>query len=449
MSSATPLQHPLSEDYISASIHRSFYFNKDLDAPTLIKEYARIEQLLIESKFAACITIQVPQLHKVEYEYGSGVYNALLTKTTNLIKTLKEREFRDQDILTLDLFDVDTFIIFLSAPRKPETQLLDHLEPVAERARRHLEQEIFHIFHPFTKDYARPCVGYGLMINNPMINNMRQIMQLVANAKKMGEFNAARHHYQSHYHLQKIIIEQRIQTVFQPIVALDTLDILGYEALSRGPKDTEFTSPLMLFTMAAEYGLSFELDTLCRKKAFERASGMDSNIKIFINTLTMTIHDPQFRGLYLEELMQDLKIKPQNVVFEVNEKLAIDNYDIFRRALKDYSDIGIVHASDDIGNGYSDLERIMELHPGYMKLDIALIRDIHTSYIKREIVRSMTSLATSIGSHVIAEGIETADEYHTLQELGVHYGQGYLFGKPSETLMPVNRDFLQNVPAAR
>ncbi len=447
MSNIKHLKTP-SQNYIAASIHRNFYFNEDLGAPTLIKEYEKIEQLLTESKFVACVTIQVPQLHKIEYEYGSGIYNDLLAKTTALVKALKEKEFREQDIFTVDLFDVDTFIIFLSAPRKPETQLLDHLEPIAERARIYLDQAVFHIFHPFTKDYARPSVGYALVIKNPMINNIRLIMQLVSNAKKMGEFTATKHHYQSNYNLQKIIIEQKIQTVFQPIIALDTLDIIGYEALSRGPKDTEFTSPLMLFTLASEYGLSFELDTLCRKKAFERARNLDSHIKIFINTLTMTIHDPQFRGLYLEELMQDLKIKPENVVFEVNEKLAIDNYDVFRRALKDYSDIGIVHASDDIGSGFSDLERIMELQPGYMKLDIALIRDIHKSYIKREIVRSMTTLAISIGSHVIAEGVETTEEYRTLKEIGVHYGQGYLFGRPADALEPVNPEFLASIAAA-
>lgn len=436
------------QQYIEASIHKDFYFNEVLGAPTLIKEYDKIERLLTESKFVACVTIQIPQLHKIEYEYGSSTYNGLLGKTTDLIKALKEKEFRGEDIFTIDLFDVDTFIIFLAAPRQPETQLLDHLQPIATRVRLYLDQAIFHIFHPFTKDYVRPAVGYALVINNPMINNLRLVMQLISNARKMGQFSATQQHYQSNYNLQKIIIEQQIQTVFQPIVDLDTLEIVGYEALSRGPKNTEFTSPLMLFTLAAEYGLSFELDTLCRRKAFERASDLPGHIKIFVNTLTMTIHDPQFRGMYLEELMQDLKIKPENVVFEVNEKLAIANYEVFRRALKDYSDIGIVHASDDIGSGFSDLERIMELQPGYMKLDITLIRDIDKSYIKREIVRSMTTLAISIGSHVIAEGVETAEEYRALKEIGVHYGQGYLFGKPAEALESVNLDFLTNSPVA-
>lgn len=156
----------------------------------------------------------------------------------------------------------------------------------------------------------------------------------------------------------------------------------------------------------------------------------------------MTIHDPEFRGAYLEELFEDIKIKPENVVFEINEKLAIDNYDLFRSALKDYRDIGIVHASDDIGSGYADLERILELNPGYMKVDISMVRDIDKSYIKQQMVKAMVSLAKSLGSLIIAEGIETVAEYKKLKELEVSYGQGYLFGKPSEKLEPVNKNFL-------
>lgn len=177
-------------------------------------------------------------------------------------------------------------------------------------------------------------------------------------------------------------------------------------------------------------------------RGFSRARGLTKDTKIFVNTLTMTIHDPEFRGKYLEDLLKDLEIKPENVIFEINEKLAIDNYDVFRRAMQDYSDIGIVHASDDIGNGYSDLERIMELNPGYMKIDISLVRGINNSYIKREIIKSMVSLSRGIGSQIIAEGVETKEEYLTLRDLGVPYGQGYLFGRPSPTLDPIDKTLL-------
>ena len=431
------------DNYISVQIHKSFYHDDRLETATLVKEYARIESLLTENGYIACLTIEVDQLKRIESHYGSMVHGDLLKQTADLLKEMKHANFRDDDILMIDLLDQDTFVIFFSAPRNKETKLLDHLENITDRTRKHIEQPIFSLFYPYTKQLSRLGVGYALIVQNPMINNMRLILQLVANAKKMGEFAAAKQEYKSKYGLQKVIIERNISTVFQPIVDMQTLEVLGYEALSRGPADTEFATPLLLFILAADFGLSFELDALCRKRAFESIKELSTDKKIFVNTLAMTIHDPEFRGKYLEELLADIKIKPENVIFEINEKMAIDNYDLFRSALKDYSDIGIVHANDDIGAGYSDLERIMELNPGFMKIDISLVRGVHESYIKQQLIKAMVDLAKNIGSNVIAEGVEKKEEYEILKSFGVDYGQGYLFGRPVPTLEPTDVGFLK------
>ena len=430
-------------EYISADIYKNFYFNEQLDSPTLIKEYPRIEKMLVKSRFIACITIQLPTLGTIEYQYGSAAYNRLLSDVMGVIKKLKDESFRQSDILIVDVFDADTFMIFLSPPREDETKLLDHLEAIAERTRVIIERDVFELFYPYTKEYNKPAIGFALAINNSMINNMRLITQLIANAKKMGEFAAAKYSYKTKFALQKLIIEEDVKILFQPVVDMRSLEVIGYEALSRGPQGTELASPLLMFVLAQQYDLSFELDSLCRKQAFESARHVDSDKKIFVNTLTMTIHDPEFRGQYLKDLLDDLKIKPENVIFEINEKLAIDNYDLFRSSFQDYSDIGIVHASDDIGTGYSDLERIMELNPGFMKIDISLVRDIDSSVIKQEIVKAMVSLSKGINSSIVAEGIETREEYEALKLLGVDCGQGYLFGRPSEELLQVSKDFLK------
>ncbi|MFP4477081.1 MAG: EAL domain-containing protein [Desulfatibacillaceae bacterium] len=417
---------------VNVDIHEGFYFNRRLELPTVVKEYQKVEAILEDLGYMACITVHVEQLSKVEYQYGSNAYNHLLDRITNSLKRIKESEFRGHDIFVVDLYDADTFVIFLSAPREDRTQLVYHLEAISERIRVALEQEVFELLYPYLKEYARPSIGYALEIQNPMVNNMRLLRQLVRNAKAMGEFMAVKRGYVSRYTLQKIIIEQDLHTVFQPIVDLVTLDIIGWEALSRGPKNTEFNSPKLLFLLAQECGLSFELDRLCRKKALESVKRVDPDKKIFVNTLSMTIHDPEFRGMYLKELLEDLEIKPENVVFEISEKLAIDNYDMFRNAMKDYTDVGIVHAGDDMGTGYSDLERIMELNPGFMKVDISFVRNIHQSFIKQEIVKALVSLANNIGSQVIVEGIEKREEWTQLRNMGVQYGQGYLFARPAE-----------------
>ena len=425
---------PNQGDYVQAQIYRGFYGNEGLGTSTIIKDYEKVEAIFLESGYLSCITFQISQLQRLESLYGSITYSALLAQVTALLKEVKEKELRDLDIFLVDLLDSDTFIIFLSSPRRNDTQLLEHLENIVERMRLIIETPIFNMFYPYTKEYFKPAIGYSLAIKNPMINNLRLILQLVDSAKKIGQFMRMKNEYRSKYELQKIIIEKNITTVYQSVVDLKSLEIIGYEALSRGPDGTELTNPTLLFILASEFGLSFELDVLCREKAFANIRSMETDKKIFVNTLAMTIHDPEFRGKYLEKLLEDIKVKPHNVVFEINEKMAIDNYDLFKMAMKDYTDIGIVHASDDMGTGYSGLEKVMELNPGFMKIDISLVRDVDKSYIKQQIIKAMVTLSNGLDSNIIAEGVETRAEYEMLRDLNVKYGQGYFFGMPLDIL---------------
>jgi EAL domain-containing protein (putative c-di-GMP-specific phosphodiesterase class I) len=434
-------KQPKAKNLVSVTIDEDFYFNRDLVFETLIKEYPKIEKIFVDSLYMGCITVQIDQLRKIEYMYGTNTYNQLLIDITRMIKELKEKKFRKEDGLILDFFEAETFVIFLSSPRKSSTRLLDHLEKISERIWLDIRKAVFDLFYTFLKENTQPKIGYALIVKNPMIKNVRLILRLVRDSVHMGNFMSLKKAYTSKYMLQKLIIDEEISTVFQPIVALETLEIIGYEALARGSKGTEYSSPLLLFILAAEHGLSFELDRLCRRKAFESVRNMNTKDKIFVNTLTMTIHDPEFRGMYLNELLEDLKIKPENVIFEISETMAIDNYALFRKALKEYTDIGIVCASDDTGKGYSDMERIMELKPGFLKVDISLVRDIDKSYIKQQIMSAIINLAKSINAEIVAEGVETKGQYEQLKAMNVKYGQGYLFARPSEKMGRIRKNF--------
>lgn len=109
-----------NEDYLPINIYKDFYFNKSLGLPTVIKEYQFLEKVLVEHQYLACITAQVDHLQKIEYLYGSDLYNKMLIRITGLLKELKENDFRDQDIFVVDLVELDTFVIFpLPEIRKP------------------------------------------------------------------------------------------------------------------------------------------------------------------------------------------------------------------------------------------------------------------------------------------------------------------------------------------
>ena len=155
-----------------------------------------------------------------------------------------------------------------------------------------------------------------------------------------------------------------------------------------------------------------------------------SHARIFVNTLPATIRDPQFRGKALDRLPGPAQVSPSRIVIEITEKLVIDNYGLFRETMAYFTDLGMSFAVDDVGAGYSGLESIAPLKPTFLKIDISLVRDVHSSLVNREMVKAIVSLGKGIGATVIAEGIHSDEEVQALQAMGVSWGQGYLLARP-------------------
>jgi len=125
-------------------------------------------------------------------------------------------------------------------------------------------------------------------------------------------------------------------------------------------------------------------------------------------------------------------------VLEISERQAIENYALLKEASEYYSDIGFALAIDDVGAGYSNLKSLVEFNISYIKLDISMVRNINDDPLKKEIVRAMVQIGKNINADVIAEGIETEDELKELLDLGLIYGQGFLFAKPAPPFTGVN-----------
>ncbi len=121
---------------------------------------------------------------------------------------------------------------------------------------------------------------------------------------------------------------------------------------------------------------------------------------------------------------------PDRVVLEITEKYAIENYALFGEAVRNFTEMGIAIAVDDIGAGHSGLEKIANLNPKFLKFDMELVRDIDASYVRQEMVKALKSFSDKMGSTIIAEGIERQEELDTLLVLGVDHGQGFLLGRP-------------------
>lgn len=245
--------------------------------------------------------------------------------------------------------------------------------------------------------------------------------------------------------LKKIIQTKNIKTLFQPIVSLKDGEILGYEALSRGPKNTIFYEPDYMFQIAREYDLLWDLEVVCRTNALKRAYDKLNEKKLFVNIDPYIIQDKKFKKGFTNELLDEYGINPHNIIFEITENTPIKDFRQLRNILDYYSQQGYKIALDDAGTGYSGLALLVETHPNFIKVDKEVIREIDKNKIKQDLTAYFLKFSEITNIDIIAEGIETEEELRTLIDLGVQYGQGYLIQKPIESIKPINREIVEKI----
>lgn len=224
--------------------------------------------------------------------------------------------------------------------------------------------------------------------------------------------------------------DRHLSVLFQPIYDLDSGSIMGHEALCRGPKDSELYSPLKLFELAEEQNMLYPLENLVREMSIRNFKSFGLQSKLFLNLTPKIVNEPGFAKGQTRRLIRHLGLRPDQIVFEITERHSITDFTAFQKALEHYRNQGFLVAVDDAGAGYSSLQAIAELQPNYIKLDMSLIRSIETNATKRALLETFVTLSEKINSSLIAEGIETEQEYNVVKRLGVGFGQGYYFSKP-------------------
>jgi EAL domain-containing protein (putative c-di-GMP-specific phosphodiesterase class I) len=221
---------------------------------------------------------------------------------------------------------------------------------------------------------------------------------------------------------------------YQPIISIKKKAVIGVEALCRGhiPATGALITPHVLFTQARRDHLTLELDRLCRYTAlrgFRDASDPDQGRLLFLNFDTSIIDQGVVGSDCLLKTVLDLAVDPQHVVIELIES-GVNQLSDLCRFVETYRAYGFHIALDDVGSGYSNLERIPLLKPMIIKIDRALVQGIHLEYQKQVVVNAIVNIAKSIGALVVAEGVETEEEAILALELGADMLQGFYFAHP-------------------
>lgn len=235
--------------------------------------------------------------------------------------------------------------------------------------------------------------------------------------------------------IHETIRKKRLAVHFQPIVSLSRKAVVGMEGLIRGtaPDTDRLIAPNILFAEAKREGVLVEFDRLCRDtvlKSFVEISRKKPDMLLFIN-LDTSILDSVAGSNYFLEQVQYADLRPESIVIEFNEGKS-SNMEALIRFRDIYRSHGFLIAADDVGTGFSNMDRISALRPDIIKIDISLVKNIHRDHFKQSIFRSLVNLSGQIGALVIAEGVEKEEEAIQIQRLGGQMFQGYYFAKPMD-----------------
>jgi EAL domain-containing protein (putative c-di-GMP-specific phosphodiesterase class I) len=403
------------------------------DLPTYHERMHELGDQLREHGHLGLVLIDASELAQVEHDYGSRAFERVLSSVTSLVTELRGSEVRSNDLLALNERGGNAFLLFLS-PHRGEQEgrpNVGDLDMIAQRVGVQLNQKLTKLASPYLRGKRRVTVGYAVAFHNPLILTERVLARLVGEAWESVRIRRMQTDFETRCRLQDVLLGNMIHTVFQPVVNLTDGRVQGFEALSRGPAGTAEHSPINLFEAAAATDLVFELDRHCRRRALRTAHDLPPEYRLFVNVVPASMYDPDFQGESLRRFLESLGLAPDGIVLEVSEQYAIENYTLFVEALQNFREMGFAIAVDDIGAGYSGLEKIAHLNPRYLKFDMQLVRDIDQSHVKREMARALKSFADKMGSSIIAEGIEREGEKQGCLELGIDLGQGYLLARPA------------------
>jgi EAL domain-containing protein (putative c-di-GMP-specific phosphodiesterase class I) len=228
-------------------------------------------------------------------------------------------------------------------------------------------------------------------------------------------------------HLRELIKLRKVRVVFQPIVHMETQNLLGYEALGRSTHGKLATNPAELFQLADQCRLAPELSRLFRNVAVEESAALPRGARIFLN-----LHPSEKLDAELVEsarLLQQKLRRGQSLVLEVHEDMVTD-LETLRTLRGRLRELKIEMAYDDFGAGQARLEELAEASPDYVKLHMRLIRGIQESRTRQGLIQALNKLSQELGVKQIAEGIETPEEAKVCRSLGCRFGQGFLFGRP-------------------
>lgn len=225
----------------------------------------------------------------------------------------------------------------------------------------------------------------------------------------------------------RLINDGGVVPFFQPIINMQSKEIVGYEVLGRS-RLFGLRTPAEMFSAASQLNLEAELSRVFRRRGIEEAHRLGEHLNLFVNTHPVELAEPG-----LNESLMDIRSRcpNQQITLEIHEA-AIADMKMIRELRSVLRDLNMKLAFDDFGAGQARLVELGEVLPDFIKFDMSLVNNIHSGPKERQqVVASLVSMVNNLGVTTLAEGVENEESHLLLRQMGVQLGQGYLYGKPA------------------
>lgn len=401
---------------------RELLFDTTTDIPTLALVVEDLRKIIESGKNLHVYCLEIEPLFRLDEKNHWDQFDKLRHEFARGLQLRVSKIVGPDAMLATSYTGANEFYFFSRATedRKPQKVAKD-----LERVSRKLLSEID--ADPAMLREIAVFVGGSVTQSQPLFGP-RVLYNAVREAKDQAERRETRYFQSLGHLLYRAIDERSISTVFQPVMDLKKRQTVGFEALSRGPAGSRIENPEIIFELARDLDLVWELESLCIRNMQPLLDEVCGQGLLFFNLESTFIQQLHSRGT---EVLEPLLCREGQVVIEVTERSAIRDYAMFRQTLQLLKRMGFLIAVDDCGSGYATLEAVAELRPDYLKVGHSLLQHVESDHIRRNLVDLVVRCGNGIDAVTIAEAIETEAQLQVCEELGIQLGQGYYLAYPA------------------
>ncbi|OHE14518.1 MAG: diguanylate cyclase [Sulfurimonas sp. RIFOXYD12_FULL_36_11] len=392
--------------------------------------------------YGALLFIDLDHFKTINDTKGHSAGDLVLIETAKRItETIRQND-------TVSRSGGDEFVVLIDTCETDKERATDHISALAKKILSELQKPYLIMEYDFRLSAS---IGIALFLNNEhSIDDLYKYADsAMYNAKANGRntFNFFDPKLQQMMESKALLIErlrkavedQSMTLFYQPQIILinEHLRFVGVEALIRwnDPKDG-MISPGKFIPIAEESGLIIPLGKWVLQEAIRQLKQWESDEdkkewRISVNVSYKQFEKDDFITI-IESLIHEYDICPEKLRLELTESLLVKNMQEALNKINHLKALGLSLSIDDFGTGYSSLSYLKQLPIDELKIDQSFIRDLTNDPNDVIIVETILSIAQKFGLDVIAEGVETEEQYEQLVSMGCKHFQGYLFGRPVE-----------------